>query len=437
MVPLPRVPRWVPYVAAAVWLCLVVLAAAVEDDKSFGGRLIALVLSTVAPVAFAAAGGTLVVERWQHRQWERRTRFIVATLLDDSLDVLGSLAVKTYDILPQALPERQRPRVPSLSTAFKIPLRETQIDSMRAAIVIVKGMISALTVEHREVTQQAQVARRVHEELRSQYMKTWLEEAYKVLGRDTGIPERDREVREDTLRPAADDGTAAVQAEDEELEHNYEAFNTSEFPEGAMPFKIEPGDVLKQELCRQYAAISAECDATTAKLCELILDLSAYVPVQSLPLVETLLKIRQTVSSRPKATAQDVEVPSRSPSLPDQLSSSAESASAVAEVAEKKARKLLTEAENVESEALQALSIALWVLRLLREIFKLLVTLDEVYRLRYRDLSHGVDRLPILIREAGNAKQDSLETFIASMQAATADAASLYDPDVKRDKETS
>jgi hypothetical protein len=46
---------------------------------------------------------TLVVERWQHRQWERRTRFIVATLVEDSLDVLSSLAVKSYDMVRPSL----------------------------------------------------------------------------------------------------------------------------------------------------------------------------------------------------------------------------------------------------------------------------------------------------------------------------------------------
>src|SRR5215813_734648 len=165
MVPLPSPPRWVPYVAAAVWLLLVVLLAVVSGRNGFDARLIGILLGTVAPVAFAAAGGALLVERWQRREWDRRTRYIVVTLVDDALDVLKVLATTVYDVVVGALPDKQQPSVRSLEPAFRVPLSDTQRDSMRAAIVITKGVLSALQGVYENAAKQAKRAERASTEL--------------------------------------------------------------------------------------------------------------------------------------------------------------------------------------------------------------------------------------------------------------------------------
>lgn len=131
MVPLPPVPRWVPHIALAVWLIVVVLSAVVAGHNDFAARLAGLLLGTVAPVAFAVAGGALVVQRWQRREWERRTRSIVGMLIDESLAVLTGFAVATYGVLVGALPEQQRRRVPALDSAFRLPRAEEQIGRIR------------------------------------------------------------------------------------------------------------------------------------------------------------------------------------------------------------------------------------------------------------------------------------------------------------------
>jgi hypothetical protein len=145
MVSLPPIPRWVSYIAAGIWLALLVLAALVGGRSGFSSRLTVLLLATIAPVAFATAGGALVVQRWQRKEWERRTRSIVGDLVNDSLDELERLAVIIYEVVARSLPENQRWRLGWLDTAFRLPIGETQKKSMREARAVTLGVFTAMT----------------------------------------------------------------------------------------------------------------------------------------------------------------------------------------------------------------------------------------------------------------------------------------------------
>jgi hypothetical protein len=428
MVPLPPVPRWVPYAAGALWLLLVVLAAVVGQGHDFASRLAGLVLGTAAPVAFAAAGGTLVVQRWQQREWERRTRYIVGALVDDSRMVLSGLAVTVYGVLVGGLPEHQRRRVGPLDSAFWLPRGEDQVNSMYAALVIADGIWSAVQVAYDDASERARAASRAHEEL-------WARDFEELQARHMAMKERIAEVlgtpppeddaQEAALRPESDNVTRVSASTDDEFGA------TSEGPGHESPgntLGIEADVTLQQELIRQRRAVSAECDATAHRLCGLLLELSSYTPKQSLQLVQKAVDLRRGIWKPSTASGPDAAVPSSPKSFrvePGSDRSSAGSASIIEQQALNKAAEARDNAEHARREAEEALSTVSDAWLSLTSMFGLLGVLDEVYRLRYRDPSRGIERRLMDAHEAGNRELYRQDMMIADLQDASAHAADL------------
>jgi hypothetical protein len=410
MVPLPPVPRWVPHVAIAVWLIVVVLSAVVAGDNGFAARLAGLVLGTVAPVAFAVAGGALVVQRWQRREWERRTRFIVGMLIDESLDVLTGFAVATYGVLVGALPEQQRRGVLPLDSAFRLPLTEEQIGRMHVSSVITKGVISALGVASQEASKRARQARETHAESFKAYVDASLKDyrnsrrkAAEILGEQ--LP--DDQAHQDVTRPDTDDLIPEAGSTADERTATSDA-PRNELPEDSMPFGIEPDVTLQTEVIRRRWAVASEFDLAVTRLYGLLVELSVYVSAQATRLVETAVQLRGEIRQNPAAKIPRTPSPSHIKAAGDRPRFEQNAAEIVADAASK----ALEEADDAASNANQALSVSLQVFAILRVTFDLLGTLDEVYRLRYRDPSRGIERVSIAFREASNRNLDNMDAVI-------------------------
>lgn len=144
VIPLPSVPRRFAYLAAAVWLVLVVVSALLADRHGFLAHLAGALINTAAPIAFGAAGIGLVVERWQRHELQRRTEPLVDMLADQAIAALRDLAVSLYRIPVAAVPDTRDTVLADIGPAFYFPTERAQMDLFSAAEDLTLGVSSAL-----------------------------------------------------------------------------------------------------------------------------------------------------------------------------------------------------------------------------------------------------------------------------------------------------
>ncbi len=144
MIPLPSVPRQFAYLAASVWLVLVVISALLADRHGFLAHLAGALINTAAPIAFGAAGIGLVVERWQRHELQRRTEPLVDRLARQAIDALKDLAVSLYRIPVEAVPDIRDTVLADIAPAFHLPIERAQEELFRFAIDLTREVFSAL-----------------------------------------------------------------------------------------------------------------------------------------------------------------------------------------------------------------------------------------------------------------------------------------------------
>jgi hypothetical protein len=96
-------PGWVPWAAGLLWLALVLVAALLQSQETFWGRvgsqIIGTALGTALGVAFAVAGGSAILARWERRRWIQRTQYILFDLFDEAGEELSKIAATVYQAL--------------------------------------------------------------------------------------------------------------------------------------------------------------------------------------------------------------------------------------------------------------------------------------------------------------------------------------------------
>ena len=141
MIPPPPVARLASLVAAVAWLALVIVSAVVGAYKGFVPRLAGTLLDTAATVAFATAGLGLITERWQRREWERRTGPVVRMLVDRAL---GPARRASLSSPSWALPELQRVQAGPIEPAFRLPFDQKRRVTLLRAQQLTTEVMNAL-----------------------------------------------------------------------------------------------------------------------------------------------------------------------------------------------------------------------------------------------------------------------------------------------------
>lgn len=296
--------------------------------------------------------------------------------------------------------------------------------------MIAQGVISALGVASEEASKRARQARETDAELLKGEIAASLKDSRnsrRKVAEILGEPLPDDQAHQDVTRPDTDDGVPQAGSTADERTGTPDA-PRNEFPEGSLPFEIEPDVTLQKEVIRRRRAVAPEFDLAATRLYELLIELSAYVPAQAFRLVETAVQLRGEIQWNPAAKKPSAPSPSHTEAAGDRPGAVRNAAEAVVDAA----GKALDEADRAASDANQALFVSLQVLATLRMTFDLLDTLDEVYRLRYRGSSRGIERVPIAISEASKRNLDYMDAVITGMREMNSAMADFLDPPNKR-----
>lgn len=160
--PLPRPPRWVTWLAGALWLALVILGAAVGGSDSFGARLARTLVDTAAPVSFAIAGGSALLGGWQRREWRRQTQFVAFNAFEEALTALAGVASELNSILAAAFRETDRNANLCITEAFRLPIADAQrsvwAEVMRPVCALADSLFDEDRRAHAQLTRHQKMA---------------------------------------------------------------------------------------------------------------------------------------------------------------------------------------------------------------------------------------------------------------------------------------
>jgi hypothetical protein len=398
LVPLPPVPSWVPWLAALVWLTLLLVAAWVSPPHELGERLVVLVLSTAATVAFAAAGGGLVVQRWQRREWERRTRFIANSLVQEVLSVLRFIGTTSYEIIVGALPEDVQARVHPLRTAFALPLNDQQEEAMDSAGTITVATMLALSDAATEATE--------HETTLRQRSQAALHE---VIRANEALIAEIRGTGGSRLTHPGPDGELEQLAEHD---GNQTPSRQSEV-EVKPPFEISADLRFEQAITRRNDATLDSLASASDRLHYLISDLAAYVPANAQALLEKSTSLREDLNRAAPQTSPREEATETIAGQRNGRRRRVPTKHAAAEAAVRRAERALiavqrelVAAEHATSSANAGYSAVAHIVLTLTRVFALLRELDDIYRRRIPDASSGLEVLPYLYSDLMKIEMD-------------------------------
>jgi hypothetical protein len=128
MKPVQEFPRATIPLALAAWLAIIVADAALGKAEAFGLRLLDLALTTVGGVAFAVAGGALVVPRLQWRAYRRSSGPQAAAALEQLMSGIAEVAAVAVAISGPLL-SSARDKLQFLDT--EVAIRERHVDRDR------------------------------------------------------------------------------------------------------------------------------------------------------------------------------------------------------------------------------------------------------------------------------------------------------------------
>jgi hypothetical protein len=207
--------------AAAVWLGLVILGAALGGSDSFAGRLGNKLVDTAAPIVFAIAGGSALLEVWQRREWRQHTQFVAFDAFEHALNALARVAAEVHTTLAIAFSEADRNARLSITEAFRLPFSHAQNSVWAEAMVPVDTLVEALRADHGRAREHVNRHRRARLDAQQARADAMLREAYESISKlrqdpnlaelfpePTGKPYRARPATELATGDAAD--TAAV-----------------------------------------------------------------------------------------------------------------------------------------------------------------------------------------------------------------------------------
>lgn len=123
---------------------------AIGDPSDWIERLAVKLLEAGAAVALGVAGISEVASRIRQREWEKRTRYLVLSLLQRAEEELASLEEAAYAVLVQSLAEEHRHDVLPVTPAFAIPTEAVQTRYFLAAVDLAQVASAVVCRMHSE-----------------------------------------------------------------------------------------------------------------------------------------------------------------------------------------------------------------------------------------------------------------------------------------------